>query len=160
MCARPLEARPDPPVTDAGQQQESAPLRKDRSIVPSMAGTVWLHVGCPKTGTGFLQGVVWSNREALRQQGLLLPGTSAHDHYQASVYVRGAHARRARADHIEETWRRLADEVHRTDRDVLITHEVFAHASAQQAKSTIDALGGAETHVIITARDLARQIPA
>ena len=128
--------------------------------MPPMAGKVWLHVGCPKTGTGYLQGIVWSNRDALRQQGLLLPGTSEHDHYQASVYVRGAHAKRARADDIEATWRRLVDEVHRTDRDVLISHEVFANASARQARFTIDALGGAETHVIITARDLARQIPA
>jgi hypothetical protein len=117
-------------------------------------------VGCPKTGTGFLQGVVWNNRDALWQQGLLLPGTSEHDHYQASVYARGAHAKRARADIIEATWRRIVDEVHHTNRDVLISHEVFAHASAHRAKFTIDALGGAETHVIVTARDLARQIPA
>jgi hypothetical protein len=52
---------------------------------------VFLHVGSPKTGTTYLQGVLWRNREALRRQGLLLPLDSVGDHYAGSFEV-GGHA--------------------------------------------------------------------
>ncbi len=38
-----------------------------------MANRVFLHVGTPKTGTTYLQTVMWANRDKLAEQGLLLP---------------------------------------------------------------------------------------
>lgn len=35
---------------------------------------IYLHIGAPKTGTTYLQNVLWRNRERLRTDGLLYPG--------------------------------------------------------------------------------------
>ena len=46
------------------------------------------------------------------------------------------------------------------DGDALVTHELFAPATAGQVTEALRHLEGADVHVIITARDLARQIPS
>jgi hypothetical protein len=124
-----------------------------------MARRVWLHVGCPKTGTSFLQSVLWANRDVIREQGLLLPRSRSH-HWRASLYVRGAHRGRPHPWIFSLDWHDLVDTVRRARGDVLVSHELFAPATPEQARRAIEAFGGAETHVLVTARDLARQIPA
>ncbi len=52
-------------------------------------GRVFLHIGEPKTGTTFLQQVMWGNRRELAAQGLVLPGHHAQDHFRASQDLRG-----------------------------------------------------------------------
>lgn len=126
-----------------------------------MTKRILLHVGSPKTGTTFLQQVLWSQRDQARDQGLLLPLESFNDHYLATLDVRGlgdsARApRRARG-----IWRRFVEESLAWDGDVLISHELFAPATEDQATAAVEAFGpGAEVHVVLTARDLVRQIPA
>jgi hypothetical protein len=124
-----------------------------------VARRVWLHVGCPKTGTSFLQSLIWNNRACLKEQGITVP-CSPQTHYRASLFVRGAHETRATRGKVALAWQRLVRTVRHTRGDVLISHELFAPASAQQARFLIETLGAEETHVIITARDLARQVPA
>lgn len=53
-----------------------------------MAARVFFHIGLPKTGTSFLQSILWSNREELRRQGMLLPDVERRDHLWASCVVR------------------------------------------------------------------------
>jgi hypothetical protein len=128
-----------------------------------VANRVFLHVGTPKTGTTFLQSVLWANKEVLKQQGVLLPLNNVRDHYYLSGVARGpdepleglpAAAFRA--------WERMHDELGRWERDALISHELFAVCSAERAAWTAGQLDEVshEVHVIVTARDLARQIPA
>ena len=50
---------------------------------------VLLHIGEPKTGTTFLQHVMWRNRGELSAQGVVLPGHHPQDHYRASQDLRG-----------------------------------------------------------------------
>jgi hypothetical protein len=124
-----------------------------------VARRVWLHVACPKTGTSFLQNVMWANRATLKRQGLLLPG-SRRQHWNATVYVRDGHRSRPHPESFALEWENLVDTVRRTRGDVLISNELFTPATPKQARFAIEAFGGEETHVIVTARDLARQIPA
>ena len=51
---------------------------------------VFLHVGAPKSGTTFVQQVMWSNRDELARQGVLLPGAHAQDHFRANQDLREA----------------------------------------------------------------------
>ena len=51
---------------------------------------VYLHIGEPKTGTTFVQQVMWGNRAWLAAQGVVLPGYSHRDHSRASRDLRGA----------------------------------------------------------------------
>lgn len=123
---------------------------------------VFLHVGSPKTGTTFLQDVLWAQRELAAAQGLLLPGERFHDHFLATLDVRGLAGDPVHPERAVGMWDRLAAESLAHDGTVLISHELFAGASEEQARRAVAILAGsgAEVHVVVTARDHVRQISA
>ena len=119
-----------------------------------MADTVFLHVGVPKSGTTYLQTTMWHNREALRAQGFLYPGSKRMDHYHASQDVRGQRRPPTGA------WDRLCADLRRWSGTGMISHEFFCMADAEQARRAVADLAPAEVHVVVTARDYVRQFPA
>jgi hypothetical protein len=122
---------------------------------------VFLHVGSPKTGTTFLQDVLWSQRETARDQGMLLPGERFHDHYLATLDVRDLLDESVQPARARGMWDRLVGEALAWDGTVLISHELFAGATTEQARRAMEALAGrAEVHIVVTARDHVRQISA
>lgn len=125
-----------------------------------MAKRIFLHVATTKTGTTFLQRVLWSHRAQLLDQQVLLPGSGVPDHFRASIDVREEPQRLPDPAAAAGAWRRLVGEMAVWEGDALVSHELFAPATADQAGRAIDMLGQAEVHIIVTARDLARQIPA
>jgi hypothetical protein len=127
----------------------------------AVTNRIFLHVGSPKTGTTFLQQVLWSQRDLAEKQGLLLPLESFNDHYLATLDVRGLTDRPDLPARASGIWGRFVQEASAWDGNVLISHELFAPATAAQATAAVEAFGpGAEVHVVLTARDLVRQIPA
>jgi hypothetical protein len=122
-----------------------------------MARRVYFHIGAPKTGTTYLQRVMWHNRAALRAAGVLIPGEDYRDRVWATQTVREMKQpdRRAAA-----AWDRIVRQVHAFDGDAVISHEFFSAASKEQAARAIDALAPGEVHIVYTARDLTRLIPA
>lgn len=128
-----------------------------------MARRVFLHVGTPKSGTTYLQDLWWHHQARLAERGLLLPGSSRRDHFRAASLVcdRTEVVERLDAEGLA-TWDRLLDEAADWPRDVLITHELFSPASAAQADAALRRLEGVsdELHVVVTARDLVRQLPS
>ena len=127
-----------------------------------MARRLFLHVGTPKSGTTFLQSVWWANREPLLEQGLLLPGRGVNHHYWASCVVRGGRQLDNIPDAGRTAWDELIAEVVAHDGDALISHELFSPAPPERAAAALRQLEevAAEVHVVLTARDLVRQIPA
>jgi hypothetical protein len=123
---------------------------------------VFLHVGSPKTGTSYLQGMVWHHRRALRDRGVLLPGRSERDQYHAALDVRQEYARSAAGERLKGAWGRLVRAADDWDGRVLVTSEWLASASREQAQAAVQAWAdtGRDVHIVITARDLARQLPA
>lgn len=122
---------------------------------------VFLHVGSPKTGTSFLQSVLWSQRDRAREQGLLLPLTSLRDHHHAMLDARDITHRAPDPARAIGLWQRAVEESLSWQGDVLISHELLAGATVKQANRAVRAFGdGVELHVVLTARDLVRQIPA
>lgn len=124
-----------------------------------MSARVFLHIGSPKTGTTFLQQVFWSQRDIVRGQGVLLPGRAFNDHFLACTDLRGRH------DEVPLSvgaWARLVEEISAWDGDALISHELFAGVEEEGIETAVSDLAEVcdEVHVTITARDLARQIPA
>lgn len=124
-----------------------------------MARRVFLHIGAPKTGTSYLQALLRANTRALAEQGVLLPGNRG-DHYRFRLAVVDLIDRRERRPETYTVWERILVEVRAWPDTVLITNELLSTATEVQAKRTIDALAPAEVHVIYTARDLARAVPA
>lgn len=126
-----------------------------------MSRRAYLHVGSPKTGTTFLQQLLWAQQDVARDQGLMLPLGGFHDHYLACMDLRGRSDRPHLPEHAVGSWDRLVDATSGWPGNVLVSHELFAAATADQADRAVESFAPAfEVHVVITARDLVRQIPA
>jgi hypothetical protein len=128
-----------------------------------MAQRIFLHIGTPKSGTTYLQTLLWKNKTALAKQGLLLPLDSVRDHFFLSNLGREAEDDVANMPpRALGAWDRMMEQVGSTSGDVLISHELFAMTLPDRATWILDQLRsvGTEVHPIITARDLARQVPA
>jgi hypothetical protein len=122
---------------------------------------VYVHVGEPKTGTTFLQLALWSNRARLAAQGILLPGYESRDHNRASRDLR--EAVREAADPTDPwtgDWDVLVGEALMAPEAAVISDEVLAACSPEQADRAVRSLLSAEVHVIVTVRDLATLLPA
>jgi hypothetical protein len=118
-----------------------------------VASTVYFHVGLPKTGTTYLQTILWQNRAELRGQGILLPGFGPRQHLWASGVVREESNLANRHRDAPAAWEALTREVNAWHGPAVISHEFFAGASPEQAARAVAALEGAEVHVVLTARD-------
>lgn len=118
-----------------------------------MARKVFLHVGLPKTGTTYLQTILWNNAAELRRQGVLLPGFGPRQHLWASGVVREDPRIDRRGPRAPKAWDVLRERTNAWDGTALISHEFFSGATAEQAARAMADLAGAEVHVVVTARD-------
>lgn len=124
-----------------------------------MAKRTFLHVGTPKSGTSYLQDVVWRSADTLRRLDVLLPGRrSTHYAAAAAVCHRPYQMRDPRADPAT-AWPSLVEEIECWPATALVSDELFAPATARQAGRALSLLSG-EVHVVLTARALHRQVPA
>lgn len=134
-------------------------MRATAARDPRVDKTVFLHVGAPKTGTTYVQNVLWNNREALAADGILYPLRKPKEHRIASLDLqrRGWGGRRDPA--WEGTWDRMAARVREWSGDrAVISNELLGGATPEQARRAVATLQPAEVHVVFTARDLARQL--
>lgn len=118
-----------------------------------MASRVFVHLGLPKTATTYLQTIVWSHRDLLRERGVVVPGAERRDHLWASRTVR-EEARQEWAPEAQRTaWDRIRAELASSPGTGLVSHEFFAAASPAQAQAVVEALAPAEVHLVVTARE-------
>ncbi|KQZ76124.1 hypothetical protein [Nocardioides sp. Root151] len=122
---------------------------------------VILHVGTPKTGTSYLQDVLFSNRDHLAGQGVLYPADRFDGHFLAALDLMrlpwgGLETQAVGA------WDRLAAQVREWPGTAIISHEILATADRTQIRRALETLGHPDTeiHVVLSVRDLVRQIPA
>src|SRR5580704_3647447 len=131
------------------------------STTTSTGPKVLLHIGEPKTGTTFLQHVMWRNRDELSAQGVVLPGHHPQDHFRASQDLRGI--QKLPSDPTGSwtgEWEILARQALQAPQAAVISHELFAAADAEQAGRAVRSLRPAQVHVVITVRDIATLLPA
>jgi hypothetical protein len=121
-----------------------------------MAERVFVHVGPPKTGTTYLQSVLWGNRAALRRAGVLVPGRAPFHHNLLATYTRSERP----GPRAERVWRRVVEQVNAWPGTVVLSNEWFSLASRRQAAQMLAAFPGAEMHVVATARDFLVVAPA
>jgi hypothetical protein len=126
-----------------------------------MSSKVFLHIGEPKTGTTFLQQVMWSNRAELAAQGIVLPGHHPQDHFRASQDLRGITKLASDpAGSWTGEWEILARQAQQAPKAAVISHELFSAADAGQAARAVQSLQPAHVHVVLTVRDMATLLPA
>jgi hypothetical protein len=118
-----------------------------------MAAKVFLHIGLPKTGTTYLQTVMWADRERMRAQGVLLPGRERRDHLWTTRIIREDPNLPTYEDRVRESWGVLRQEIAAWPGTALISHEFFAGAAPEQAARMVAELAPAEVHLVVTARE-------
>jgi hypothetical protein len=129
--------------------------------VPSHRLTVYLHVGPPKTGTTYLQDVLWRNRSLSRSRDLDLAGARPVDSFYAALDLRGINFGGHVNPDVPGAWDRLAARALASDLGrVVISHEVLAGATSAEIGRAVQSLAPAQVRVVYGARDLARQLPA
>ena len=122
---------------------------------------VYLHIGEPKTGTTFLQHVLFGNRDRLDARGVVLPGYTRRDHSRASRDLRGAgRPDEDPADPWVGEWDVLIGQALCASDKAVISDEVLAACTAEEAGQAIASLHLAEPHVIVTVRDFASLLAA
>lgn len=126
-----------------------------------MARTVIVHVGAPKTGTSFVQDLLFTERDRLRASGVLYSADRFDAHFLAALDLMQLPWGGIEAEAVG-AWDRLAAEVRDWPGTAIVSHEILASASRAQVARAIASLGGEDTdvHVVYSARDLVRQIPA
>ena len=118
-----------------------------------MAAKVFLHIGLPKTGTTYLQTVMWADRERMRAQGVLLPGRERRDHLWTTRIIREDPNLATYEERVRESWGVLKQEIAAWPGTALISHEFFAGAAPEQAARMVAELAPAEVHLVVTARE-------
>jgi hypothetical protein len=122
---------------------------------------VYVHVGEPKTGTTFLQDVLWGNRRVLAARGILLPGYDQRDHIRARRDLRDEPRRSSDlADPWAGEWDVLAAETLRAPVAAIISDESLAACTERQVERGLRSLAPADVHIILTARALDAVLPA
>ncbi|QIX25235.1 hypothetical protein ncot_00520 [Nocardioides sp. JQ2195] len=122
---------------------------------------VLLHVGTPKTGTSYLQDVLFRNRGGLAKQGVLYPADRFDAHFLAALDLMRLPWGGLETEAVG-AWDRLAEQVRDWSGTAIISHEILATASRPQVKRALKSLGHPDTeiHVVLSTRDLVRQVPA
>src|SRR4051794_14148798 len=99
---------------------------------------------------------MWSNREELAPQGLLVPGARPMAHWRAAQDLR--QVPQIPNDPVgpnKGAWDRLARQALQAPRVAVISHELLAAASPEQAEHGVRSLEPAEVHAVLTVRDFA-----
>ncbi len=124
-----------------------------------MSRRVLLHVGTPKTGTSYLQDVLFHNKRRLDQAGILYPAERHDAHFLAALDLMRLPWGGLEAEAVG-AWDALAAAVRAYDGTAVISHEILATASRSQVGRALESLGETEVHMVLSVRDLVRQIPA
>ena len=129
----------------------------------------FLHVGLQKTGTSYLQSHLWDSPRELAEQGVRMvpPDRTRSFHLAQALLADDAddaddtgdapslgRGPAAALDAVREEVASAREPV------LLVSQESLAGASAEQAARLREVFAGRELHVVVTARDLARQLPS
>ena len=128
-----------------------------------MTRRIWIHVGTPKTGTSAFQNALFTRQKDLAASGITYPGDRFDAHFLAALDLMDLPWGGLERDAVG-AWPRLVEQAVAAPGDTIISHEIFGRASRLQVERALSDLGGGsdgvEIHVVLTARDLARQLPA
>jgi hypothetical protein len=129
-----------------------------------MSRTVYLHIGAPKTGTTYLQDRLTRNAATLAEHDVHFPTRSplvspGLFQFRAALDLLGQDWG-GEPGHAKGSWDALVKRIHKRGGTVVVSHEILAPARPRYVAKAMTDLQDAEVHIVYTARDLARQLPA
>lgn len=122
---------------------------------------LYIHVGLQKTGTSYLQSIFWHNQDRLADLGLdLVPG-SKRATFHLMLRVRDRYNPSLDPGSVASALDRLPRELAKAPgARALISQESLAACTPAQIEALLSACTDREVHVILTVRDLGRQLPS
>ena len=116
-----------------------------------MVDQVVLHVGAMKSGTTYLQMLLFQNKESLARQDVLVVGTTWSDQ------VRGV-GEILRRNRKRPAWDRLLEEMRRTPGRAVISMEYLGPAHRSAVERVVASLPTSDVRVVLAARDVNRSL--
>lgn len=120
---------------------------------------VVLHIGTPKSGTTYLQRALRFHSAGLRRAGVNVPDGGGPTMFHAAIELRDAFDTwgKDRAE-LTGTWDRVCGDARSFAGTTIMSHELLVGASPEEVAATYAGLDGLEVDLVVTARDLARQV--
>ncbi|HET6651506.1 MAG TPA: hypothetical protein VFH10_02625 [Nocardioides sp.] len=125
----------------------------------------FVHIGLQKTGTSYLQSVFWQSQDALVGQRLAMLPATKRQTFRVMLATRDRARPGVDGPEVTDALSRLRSGLDEalaagTADRFLLTEESLAPATAAQSRRLVEHLGRTEVHVVLTVRDLARQVPS
>jgi len=112
----------------------------------------FLLVGLPHTGVPLLTTALEQHRDALVEHGVRAPARSTDEAFRAAVELRREHkAWGLRRRDVEGTWTGICRRARKHGDTFVVGHELLAGAAPDEIALLVDALGGAQRHVVVLA---------
>ena len=129
-----------------------------------MSRKVYLHIGAPKTGTTYLQDRLAVNAKSLAAHDVHFPTGSplvspGLFQFRAALDLLGQDWG-GRPGHADGAWGQLVKRLQARSGTSIVSHEILAPATPEVIARAMRDLEGCEVHVVYSARDLARALPA
>lgn len=132
-----------------------------------MKRRVYVHVGAPKTGTTYLQNRLTANLTTLAEHDVHYATkplrTPSLFQFRASLDLLGRTDWEGPIAKSDGAWESMAKRIRRHNGTVILSHEILAGAKPKNVARLWEDLEVGETtelHIVYTARDLTRQLPA
>lgn len=123
------------------------------------AKRVFFHVGAPKTGTTYLQQVLFQNRETLAANGVLYPYEDFGQSFRSMQDFRGAGWGGHGPERFAGEWEAVAGRTRSwAGHTVIISNELLGGSTPERIAAGVAGVQPADVHVIFSARDFARQL--
>lgn len=122
--------------------------------------TVVLHIGAMKSGTSTVQHQLLCHPEVLAEQGFCFPGTRWRHQILGVLDVLDQTRDGQVVPGSEGAWQRLLDELAAHDGTGVISMEFLGPTPPEYIEKVVQSLRPADVRVVMTARDLGRNVPA
>lgn len=122
---------------------------------------LFVHIGLQKTGTSYLQSIFWLNQDGLAEQGLDLVPATKRGTFHLMLRVRNRYVPGVDPPGVATSLETFVEELAgaRGSR-ALLSQESLAGCTAEQVETLLSACADREVHVVLTVRDLGRQLPS
>lgn len=124
-----------------------------------MTRRVYVHVGCPKSGTTYLQRVLRHNQESLAEQGVLVAGRTHGELVHAGFVIREDRRLQNLPPRAARSWDRIVEQIREfPGESAVVSYELLAGARKRQARAALASLADLEVHLVVSTRDLGRAV--
>ncbi len=129
-------------------------------MLPGVAKRVVLHIGAMKSGTSFIQNVLHKNRSALADHGVLFACERWRHQVQAVHELMDHGSPDQPPFPADGYWLRMVAEINEWPGTAIVSMEFLAPRQLAKIEIIKDAFKDSDLQVVLTARDLARSLPA